>query len=61
MLCTFDKVGWPRRPVAKMEAALKNSYMVSTLTLRRAHGGAAGEETLIGVPLIATSPVSDCS
>lgn len=45
MLC--DKVGWPRRPVAKMEAALKNSYMVSTLTLRQADS--TGEETLIGL------------
>lgn len=29
-----------------MEAALKNSYMVSTLTLRQADS--TGEETLIG-------------
>ncbi|XP_078435317.1 nuclear shuttle interacting isoform X2 [Wolffia australiana] len=26
-----DKVGWPRRPPAKVVAALKNSYMVATL------------------------------
>jgi ribosomal protein S18 acetylase RimI-like enzyme len=44
-----DKVGWPRRPVAKMEAALLNSYMVSTLTLRRANGSSAGEDVLIGL------------
>lgn len=25
------KVGWPRRPLAKLAAALKNSYMVATL------------------------------
>ncbi|KAL9236102.1 hypothetical protein vseg_010806 [Gypsophila vaccaria] len=26
-----DKVGWPRRPMSKLAAALKNSYMVATL------------------------------
>ncbi|OAP12984.1 NSI [Arabidopsis thaliana] len=26
-----DKVGWPRRPLVKLAAALKNSYMVATL------------------------------
>ncbi|XP_065854579.1 histone acetyltransferase TAP1 isoform X1 [Euphorbia lathyris] len=26
-----DKVGWPRRPLSKLAAALKNSYMVVTL------------------------------
>lgn len=26
-----DKVGWPRRPLPKVAAALKNSYMVATL------------------------------
>ncbi|KAJ4980131.1 hypothetical protein NE237_010911 [Protea cynaroides] len=26
-----DKVGWPRRPLSKVAAALKNSYMVATL------------------------------
>lgn len=26
-----DKVGWPRRPLSKLAAALKNSYMVATL------------------------------
>jgi len=24
-------VGWPRRPLVKLAAALKNSYMVATL------------------------------
>lgn len=48
MMCSSHKVGWPRRPVAKMEAALLNSYMVSTLTLRRADGSSAGEDVLIG-------------
>jgi ribosomal protein S18 acetylase RimI-like enzyme len=28
-----DKVGWPRRPAHKVEAALSNSFLVSTLTL----------------------------
>ncbi|KAG2425531.1 hypothetical protein HXX76_013575 [Chlamydomonas incerta] len=31
-LCT--KVGWPARPLAKVEAALRNSFMVSSLVLR---------------------------
>lgn len=26
-----DKVGWPRRPLSKLAAALRNSYMVATL------------------------------
>lgn len=26
-----DKVGWPRRPLSKVAASLKNSYMVATL------------------------------
>uniref|UniRef100_A0A7N0T392 Uncharacterized protein n=1 Tax=Kalanchoe fedtschenkoi TaxID=63787 RepID=A0A7N0T392_KALFE len=26
-----DKVGWPRRPLSKLAAAIKNSYMVATL------------------------------
>jgi len=42
------QVGWPRRPVAKMEAALKHSYMVSTLTLRNKAAGPDEEELLIG-------------
>ncbi|KAG2489406.1 hypothetical protein HYH03_012046 [Edaphochlamys debaryana] len=28
------KVGWPARPLAKVEAALRNSFMVSSLVLR---------------------------
>lgn len=44
MLC--DKVGWPRRPQAKMKAALSNSYMVSTLSVRSACGK---QEVLIGL------------
>ncbi|GLI62744.1 hypothetical protein VaNZ11_005483 [Volvox africanus] len=31
-LCT--KVGWPARPLTKVEAALRNSFMVSSLVLR---------------------------
>ncbi|PNH06821.1 putative acetyltransferase NSI [Tetrabaena socialis] len=39
-------VGWPARPLSKVEAALRNSYMVSSLVLRvslpqRAGGGTA--------------------
>ena len=34
-----DKVGWPRRPLSKLAAALKNSYMVATLhSVRKAPG-----------------------
>lgn len=28
-----DKVGWPKRPIEKVEAALANSYLVASLTL----------------------------
>lgn len=41
-----DKVGWPRRPQAKMTAALSNSYMVSTLSVRSASGE---RDVLIGL------------
>ena len=34
LLC--DKVRWPRRPLNRVEAALANSYLVSTLTLEPA-------------------------
>lgn len=34
-----DKVGWPRRPLSKLAAALKNSYMVATLhSVRKSPG-----------------------
>ena len=56
-MCSSHKVGWPRRPVAKMEAALLNSYMVSTLTLRRADGSSAGEDVLIGELTSAPTPM----
>ncbi|MEW5316378.1 MAG: hypothetical protein WDW38_007756 [Sanguina aurantia] len=44
-LCS--KVGWPARPLHKVEAALRNSYMVSSLVLRisgdsRASGSSVG-------------------
>ncbi len=52
-----DKVGWPRRPAYKVEAALSNSFLVSTLTLETdeqiannqngAQGGGQGQ--LIGL------------
>jgi hypothetical protein len=41
------QVGWPKRPVAKVEAALRNSYMVSTLCLRTSAAQRV-EEKLIG-------------
>ncbi|GLC39884.1 hypothetical protein PLESTB_001312800 [Pleodorina starrii] len=61
-LCT--KVGWPARPVAKVEAALRNSYMVSSLVLRvslppltgsqgaAAAGGEVEAETVVSETLI---------
>lgn len=34
-----DKVGWPRRPLSKLAAALKNSYLVATLhSVRKSPG-----------------------
>ncbi|XP_024022865.1 acetyltransferase NSI isoform X2 [Morus notabilis] len=39
-----DKVGWPRRPLSKLAAALKNSYMVATLHSVRKFPGSAGSE-----------------
>ncbi|XP_054779836.1 histone acetyltransferase TAP1 isoform X2 [Prosopis cineraria] len=47
-----DKVGWPRRPVSKLAAALKNSYMVASLHSIRKSTGSGSEENekkLIGV------------
>lgn len=39
-------MGWPARQEAKMEMALKNSYMVSSLSCRDSDGA----ERLIGKP-----------
>eukprot|EP01018_Ginkgo_biloba_P016015 Gb_09981 [translate_table: standard] len=49
ILC--DKVGWPRRPPTKVEAALKNSYMVASLHLLRRSPDSDGKEQreLIGM------------
>ncbi|KAM7532103.1 hypothetical protein LguiB_035513 [Lonicera macranthoides] len=50
-----DKVGWPRRPLSKLAAALKNSYLVATLHSVRKVDGAVnsseehGEKKLIGM------------
>ncbi|KAJ7961046.1 acetyltransferase NSI [Quillaja saponaria] len=46
-----DKVGWPRRPLAKLAAALKNSYMVASLySIRKSPGSEGGEKKkLIGM------------
>ncbi|XP_019106227.1 probable acetyltransferase TAP2 isoform X2 [Beta vulgaris subsp. vulgaris] len=46
-----DKVGWPRRPLSKLAAALKNSYMVATLHLVRKSPETEGDDikTLIGM------------
>lgn len=49
ILC--EKVGWPKRPQTKVEAALKNSYMVASLHLIRQLPDSDGEEQreLIGM------------
>ncbi|XP_010244574.1 PREDICTED: serotonin N-acetyltransferase 1, chloroplastic isoform X2 [Nelumbo nucifera] len=46
-----DKVGWPRRPLSKVAAALKNSYMVATLHSIRKLPGTEGndQKELIGM------------
>ncbi|KAE8098983.1 hypothetical protein FH972_017002 [Carpinus fangiana] len=46
-----DKVGWPRRPLSKLAAALKNSYMVATLHSIRKSPGSEGndQKKLIGM------------
>ncbi|GMH38464.1 hypothetical protein BSKO_06348 [Bryopsis sp. KO-2023] len=45
------KVGWPRRPINKVTAALKNSYLVSCLFLRisRPDSDSPPSEELIGL------------
>eukprot|EP00250_Pteridium_aquilinum_P001973 c12185_g1_i1 orf=159-932(+) len=49
----YIKVGWPRRPPAKVEAALKNSFMVASLFLQKEvfseDGGATTKRELIGM------------
>ncbi|KAG4922286.1 hypothetical protein JHK86_051099 [Glycine max] len=46
-----DKVGWPRRPLSKLAAALKNSYIVASLhSIRKSHGSEGNEQKrLIGM------------
>ncbi|XP_041025689.1 histone acetyltransferase TAP1 isoform X1 [Juglans microcarpa x Juglans regia] len=46
-----DKVGWPRRPLSKLAAALKNSYMVATLHSIKKSPGSEGsdQKKLIGM------------
>ncbi|KAI3437467.1 N-acetyltransferase domain-containing protein [Psidium guajava] len=46
-----DKVGWPRRPLSKLAAALKNSYIVATLhSVRNSPGSDESAQTkLIGM------------
>ncbi|XP_019450414.1 PREDICTED: acetyltransferase NSI isoform X2 [Lupinus angustifolius] len=47
-----DKVGWPRRPLSKLAAALKNSYIVASLhSVRKSPPGSEGneEKRLIGM------------
>ncbi len=43
-------MGWPARQPGKLETALSNSFLVSSVVLRRgAAGGAPPEERLIGL------------
>ncbi|XP_077239281.1 nuclear shuttle interacting isoform X2 [Tasmannia lanceolata] len=45
-----DKVGWPRRPLTKVAAALKNSYMVATLhAIRKSPDAGNDRKELIGM------------
>lgn len=46
-----DKVGWPRRPLTKLAAALRNSYMVATLHSIKKSTGEEGndQKELIGM------------
>ena len=44
-------VGWPRRPLAKVAAALKNSYMVATLCVHTWLDGRAADEGDTGTGL----------
>ncbi|KAK9124795.1 hypothetical protein Sjap_014397 [Stephania japonica] len=46
-----DKVGWPRRPLSKVAAALKNSYLVATLhSLKKSPDSEGdGRKELIGM------------
>ncbi|KAK9817153.1 hypothetical protein WJX72_010417 [[Myrmecia] bisecta] len=47
LLC--DKVGWPRRPVNKVQIALKNSFLISTLWLRRTGPGQDAKDEMIAL------------
>ncbi|XP_038693073.1 probable acetyltransferase TAP2 isoform X2 [Tripterygium wilfordii] len=43
-----DKVGWPRRPLSKLAAALKNSYMVATLhSVRKSSGSEENDQKML--------------
>ncbi|KAJ8647824.1 hypothetical protein MRB53_000847 [Persea americana] len=46
-----DKVGWPRRPLTKLAAALKNSFMVATLHSTKKSSDTEGDnqKQLIGM------------
>ncbi|GFR53113.1 hypothetical protein Agub_g15831 [Astrephomene gubernaculifera] len=53
------KVGWPARPVAKVEAALRNSFLVASLVMRvtlpsqsAAKGSGDAEEVVVSEQLI---------
>ncbi len=53
-----SQVGWPSRPLAKVDAALRNSFLVCSLVLRITRGPPNGDqepivisETLIGEPV----------
>ncbi|XP_020113757.1 serotonin N-acetyltransferase 1, chloroplastic [Ananas comosus] len=46
-----DKVGWPRRPLTKVAASLRNSYLVATLHSKTKSSGTEGDgrKQLIGM------------
>lgn len=59
-----EKVGWPRRPIHKVEAALKHSFMVSTLIMETGtkNGSAwkCNTQRLIGLARCAFFPAYVC-
>lgn len=44
-----DKVGWPRRPLTKVQTALANSFLTSGLYLRHAAHDSQKSDQLIGL------------
>ncbi|GAB4816760.1 hypothetical protein N2152v2_003806 [Parachlorella kessleri] len=54
-----DKVGWPRRPLNKVEAALRNSFLVATLTVERWEAGEGSSSSSSTEDGLGSSSVTD--